>query len=341
MQIEQFFAYARERQAILLRRRRGDLAPWTTDPILQQYRFCCVFREDDRVTRWFRENVREPMRGSPDVFLATVLFRWFNRISTGEALFSQRSLVTDPSGMTAWEEFGQYGSKRVEILREAIVEYCGAGPYVTGSYIIQGRPGLPKLDGVLSYFEEFCRTAADYPGDVATSRMSWRDVAEMLLANRTWPDPAARFGSLEQTWMWLTQHQGMGPFMAYEVVTDLRHTDLLDWAPDVMTWANPGPGAIRGAGRVFYDDPGRFRGSPQDREEILRLMQILLEASRDAAFWPQPSADRLEYVCSAPWASEFQTWGDWPAWEMREVEHGLCEYLKYTRGYSRNVFRAG
>jgi hypothetical protein len=45
---ERFFAYARERYWIKLRRDQGLPAPWTTDPILQQYRFCNVFRADDR-----------------------------------------------------------------------------------------------------------------------------------------------------------------------------------------------------------------------------------------------------------------------------------------------------
>lgn len=40
-------------------------APWTTDPILQKYRFCNVMREHDKVTKWIAANWRNPNRINP------------------------------------------------------------------------------------------------------------------------------------------------------------------------------------------------------------------------------------------------------------------------------------
>ena len=60
--------------------------PWTRDPILQEFKFCQVYREDDRTTRWFREHIREPLRNKPEVLMATVIFRFFNLIETGHTL---------------------------------------------------------------------------------------------------------------------------------------------------------------------------------------------------------------------------------------------------------------
>ena len=57
--IDAFFAYARERYRIRLKRNAGESKPWTDDPILAQYSFTEVFREDDKTTRWLRENVRD------------------------------------------------------------------------------------------------------------------------------------------------------------------------------------------------------------------------------------------------------------------------------------------
>lgn len=325
MSVEAFFAYARERQSVLLRRRSGAPRPWTDDALLQQFRFCNVDREDDKTTIWFRDNVREPLRDKPEVLLATVLFRWFNRISTGEAVFTQTALGglgREPEGSTsptAWETWtSQVDMSDTSVLRSAIKSYCGDGPYVTGSYIIQGWTGMSKLDGVLRCVEEFCRrrhavssTAAGFLGGHPVE-FQWRGAAVSMLAHGRW--------TLQDAWSWLRQFPYLGDFMAYEIVTDLRHTTLLDRAPDIMTWANPGPGAARGLGRVFRGDPAAYR--PSQKAELNRMMRDLLEMSRSSAVWSS----------------------DWPRWEMRTVEHTLCEFDKYERlrlgeGRVKGVFR--
>ena len=40
-----------EREAIRLKKEAGEPKPWTSDPILQQYRFCNVRRMDDKVSK--------------------------------------------------------------------------------------------------------------------------------------------------------------------------------------------------------------------------------------------------------------------------------------------------
>jgi hypothetical protein len=77
---EAFFAYINERELIRLRRESGAAPPWTSDPILQTYRFCSVFREHDKVTRWIRENWREPFADHPNLWLGMCLARLLNNI---------------------------------------------------------------------------------------------------------------------------------------------------------------------------------------------------------------------------------------------------------------------
>src|SRR5579872_2195532 len=150
-----FFEFATERHAIYVRRAAGDPPPWTQDRILQTCRFTNVYRELDKTTVWFRKYVREPLANRPEVFLATVLFRWFNRISTGEALFLQQNL----DGKSPFEFFCQVheveGIVDTDILKKAILDLCGDGPYVTGAFIINTPTGMSKLDGVLWAFGEF------------------------------------------------------------------------------------------------------------------------------------------------------------------------------------------
>src|SRR5262245_9489817 len=260
----EFFATARERYEILLRRRTGEGLPWTKDPIFPHWRFCNVFREDDRTTIWFRENVRDKIRDDPEaVTRATIAFRWFNRVETGELI---KHLL-----------LGEWSSAEArEILRDV-------RPLVTGAYIIKGQDGMTKLEGVLACVDE---------------------------AFRMLPPMMSHLTSLEAAHAELTSIPYLGPFMAYEVVTDLRHTSVLEKSPDIMTWANPGPGCTRGLSRAAHGELGHFsRGSVWSRREMLSLMSELLAMSRDSANWPS----------------------EWPSWEMREVEHWLCEFDKYER----------
>lgn len=291
--IEEFFAFARERHEIYLRRRSGQPWPWTDDEILREGKFTNVYRELDRTTQWFSGHVREPMRSCPEVLLATVVFRWFNRIITGEAIFQQLGTF---SGGSAWEVFLE--SEDPEDLRHAITAWCGPGPYVTGAYIIKTPDGYSKLSGVLASVGWFCRGTPDLHG----SAMGWRQVAETCLG-RPGEIP------LQDVWSWLREHPYLGDFMAYEIVTDLAHTDLLEGAPDIMTWANPGPGTMRGLNRLHDRPINRLAG----RELYIREMQELLEVSRDG------------------WQDLWPDGRDWPAWTMREVEHTLCEWDKYER----------
>lgn len=327
--IAPFFAFARERHTIYLRRQQGRSWPWTDDKILQQFSFCNLFRELDRTTMWFKTNVREPLRASPQVLLATVLFRWFNRTTTGEAIFLQHSLELDK--LNAWQHFLQTGE--TDRLRSTILQYIGPkGPYVTGAYTILGQQGKNKLDGVLACVGDFYETQYSGAPLGRAGMYNWRMVGERLLA-----DPGSY--KLEEVWGWLRQVPYLGDFMAYEIVTDLRHTDVLSSAPDIMTWANPGPGAARGLARV-YGRPihGNIIEKLPSKKQMNDEMREILAASQDVRYWPQPKkAGRMNIPAGGPD-------GVWPAWEMREVEHWLCEYQKYVKvqlgeGRPRAVYR--
>ena len=264
-----FFDYARSRYFIQLRREGGAERPWTDDPILQTYRFCNVFREDDKVTKWFAANLREV--GNP--LLSTVAFRWFNRIEVGEILLDSAIGLQD----------GRFDSVEA---RQRIKHTLPDGPWVTGAYMIKTPPGLNKLDGVLQCIDN---VVEDLPS-----------VYNQIV----------RFHSLQNAHNVLMNYPYLGSFMAYEVVTDLRHTKLLRKAADKMTWANPGPGAARGLSRVVFGHPNGFHyNKKRDAEALQEGMQDLLVLAHMDEHWPP----------------------GWPTWEMREVEHTLCEFDKYER----------
>lgn len=73
--------------------------------------------------------------------------------------------------------------------------------------------------------------------------------------------------TLEGYWNHLRQFDGLGSFMAGQVVADLKFTPLLENTPDWWTWAPLGPGSIRGL--------NRYHGRPVDK--ALRQDQGLCE----------------------------------------------------------------
>ena len=263
-----FFRYARDRELIrLLRFDLSEPAPWSVDPIFNTYSFCNVFREDDRTTRWFRENVRDPYRDHSAVVVATIIFRWFNRIETGEAL-RQEGLFVD------WDP--QRAKKALSKLPTVF----------TGSYVIASPTGQTKLDGIIQCINTV-----------------WKDRAYLQKA----VDEATTLARVHHH---LVEFPFLGPFMAYEIVTDLRFTAALERATDINHWASAGPGAARGIGRIIMDDPDHFGYTSRAQQWTMqRHMRDLLGLSRREEYWPKK----------------------WPRWEMREVEHTLCEFDKYER----------
>jgi hypothetical protein len=278
-QLNAFFATAREREAIRRRRLAGAPWPWTQDKVFRDWRFCNVHREHDRTTEWFRDNVRSKLTGLAAVE-ACVVFRWFNRIETGERI---KDLL-----LTQWD--GAEARRRLKDVRPTVtgaytVNYKNNYAVFSGAYMIKSPNGKTKTEGILWCIEQ---ARAKLPMFVERWGASLRSACEDL-----------------------QQLPFMGSFMAYEVISDVRWTDVLHLASDINTWAAAGPGCARGLGRVVTGSPTEYNyHSSRDQEVMLAVMRDVLAASRDTAYWP---------------------YTDTP-WEMREVEHWSCEFDKYQRG---------
>lgn len=98
--------------------------------------------------------------------------------------------------------------------------------------------------------------------------------------------------SMEEVFKWMKKFYAIGPFIAYEMVCDFRFLLECFKPTDTLTWANVGPGAKRGMQRLGL-------------EPTFDTMRELLD-----------NAPELE----CPWP-----------FELREIEHWLCEFDKYCR----------
>jgi len=254
--VERFFYWIHERIRIQKRKDRGDLWPWTGDPILQQYKFTNAYREQDKTTVWFREKIRDPLSWQPEVYMATVIFRWFNLIETGETLL-KHNLHID------WDP------------EKAYAVIVPQKQWITGAYMIKSPTAMNKVRGL-------CQAITDVWGD-----------RERFITKCPWP-------SLREMTEFLQGYPFLGPFLAYEIATDLRHTFCGMRAFDIETWANAGPGAMRGLNRIH----DRELNYTSKKHDWCAEMRELLGISR--------TRHSLDF-------------------ELREIEHSLCEFDKYER----------
>lgn len=296
-ELSRYCYWQTERESIRIKKEeQGLAAPWTDDPILQNFKFCQVFREDDRTTRWFREYIRAPLGHDPSVLMATVIFRWFNFIGTGRTLIKHDLHLK-------WNR------------KKAIEEITKQDKWVTGSYIIKTPNGMDKVTGVAECISHMWGDRRSIVNKILTQNMN-----------------------LEETWKLLKDYPYMGPFMAYEVVTDLRHTYLLKNANDKLTWANAGPGAMRGLNRLTGRELGFSKRSHDWNGEMNALFSKVTEAGLNDDIRDLRIPLRTDKAPYAPLHRNSRKY------EMREIEGGLCEFDKYSRmvkgeGRTRSVYK--
>lgn len=289
--LDRFMYWCRERMNIYHRRKAGLPKPWTNDEILQTQFFTNVYRELDKTTVWFREHVREPLRDDIDVVMATVIFRWFNHIQTGLELCTNY-------GHTPTAKTKAANDLRYSLLVDWDACRCmsllgpkrDAGEKIfTGAFMVNSPAGVPKLEAIVERIDAV-----------------WAE-RKTLQACFYEIDPS-RPVAMEAAHKALTQFDGLGGFMAYEIVCDLRYTRWLENAPDKMTWCNVGPGCRRGLYRLLgvpFDKGNNSQDLPPLPDEMGEMVKLLGITKKQLKM----------------------------SLEMREIEHSMCEWDKAERGW--------
>jgi hypothetical protein len=274
-----FWYWINERHRIYLRRQAGEPKPWTEDPILRDYKFTNVFRNLDRGTIWLQENFLKPHRDD-DAGLIVANTAWYR-------MFNYWGTGERLGWQTQWYP---------ELIKASLRDAMKDGRQVfTNAHIIWSEEGRPKIDAIVDY---------------ATNVWNFREsLAEI----------AAEQNSLESVYYGLTNFRGIGGFQAYEIVTDLRWTRLLEDATDINTWANMGPGAKRGLQRL---------GLPaKNAREGLESMRYLLTYAGMKSLKPYQGGS----LGTREDALEYRVEPHVPTLELRDIEHSLCEFDKYCR----------
>lgn len=263
-ELKEFWSYMIRREQIRRRKEAGEPWPWSEDKIFQEYKFCNVYRQDDKNTRLLNSLIGLN-NDKREALVDIVAFRMINRYDT----FTDVLLPSHYEALDHWRARLQAREDRGD-------------PIMTSAHLTTGRAGMFKWESVVETCKQVLYSVKDW--DPRTDDFLYSDRLQ------DWQD-----WIMNQKWF------GVGKFIAYEIVCDLRFRPEFGKATDAMTWANVGPGAYRGLLRLGLDP---------SVAEMLRLLDL---------------AHSEESMVSGVILQS-----KWP-FEFREIEHNLCEFDKYER----------
>ena len=210
----------------------GEPSPWTNDPILQEYKFCNSYRVNDRVSQYLLKNViyNSKKYSDEDMLFRIVLFKLFNKESTWELLLNSFNDITLKTFNVK-----EYSKVLEKSISNGIKIYNDA--YISCANKVFGYDR--KHDNHLALLKK------------------------MFIEDRI-QDKIVNCKTMEEAFNIIKSHPLIGNFMAYQLVTDINYSEVVNWKEDEFTVA--GPGSLRGIKKCFID-----KGNMND-EDIIRYM---------------------------------------------------------------------
>ncbi len=226
-----YWKFAYERQEIFYRRLKGERDCLTNDSVFKEYKFTNTYRICDRVSQYLvREVIYSDNYGVEDTFLRIILFKLFNKIETWQLL--------------------QY--RLGEVCKENFdVELIGS---FLDSEMNKGRVLYSNAYMMASGSKEF--------------NVKRKHKAHLLLLKKMLNDGLPRkieqSKSMEQAYNLLVDYPLIGKFLAYQYVTDINYSEIVDFSESEFTV--PGPGARDGIKKCI---PSLGKYSERD---VIKLM---------------------------------------------------------------------
>jgi len=214
-----YWRFACERQAIYFRRLEGESPPWTDNAILQNFKFTNAYRAADRVSQYLIRRVIYDERypdAPAEVVFRTLLFKFFNKISTWDLLEQRLGLLT-------WQSFDPHAYDRV------LAEAAASGRRLySAAYII---PPV-SLD----------QTRTKHRGHLKLlGLMLENGIVQRLQQSH----------DLRAVFELLKSFPSLGDFLAFQLAIDLNYTSVIDH--DEASFVVAGPGARDGLAKTFIN----------------------------------------------------------------------------------------
>jgi hypothetical protein len=230
---DSYWRFAALRQQAFFNRIEGNHYPWSTDPIINKYRFTNVYRAADRVSQYLIRNViyNEALPDSPrEILFRIFLFKLFNKIETWEMLNAKL-------GPLVYEEydFRHYDA----ILSKAIDS--GKRIYSAAYIMPSGK----------SYFGH------------ERKHSNHLKLIELIIDSGA-HNRLMEAGTMQQAFEIIKHFPSLGDFLAYQFLIDINYSPILNFSES--DFVVPGPGAKGGIGKCFVDTGGL------NNAEIIKLM---------------------------------------------------------------------
>lgn len=227
-----YWYFANERQNIFIKKLNGDTPPWTNDPILKTYKFCNSYRVNDRVSQYLLKNViyNGKTYKDEDMLFRIILFKLFNKESTWELLIKEFKDIT-----LSTFDMKEYSKVLTNAINNNIKIYNDA--YISCATKAFGYDR--KHDNHLALLNK------------------------MFIIDKV-QDKILKCTNMEQAFKIIKSYPLIGNFMAYQLITDINYSNIVDWKEDEFTVA--GPGSLRGIKKCFID-----KGNLSN-EDIIRYM---------------------------------------------------------------------
>lgn len=204
---------------------QGLPAPWTKDPILQEFKFTNVRREHDRETKWVIKNIVNNKEMSYDQKLMNLaLYRMFNKSITLEAARLPATFPLD-------EEFHR---EKLQAKLEDDPKYT----FFTNAFLTCG-----------------IKVALGNQKDTNDEFMPMRIIK---FANKLWNEgfvekvKAAK--NQKEVYNVIKSWNGLGEFLAYQIYVDMTYIPEFPFSENEFTIS--GPGCTKGLKEVFDNFDG-------------------------------------------------------------------------------------
>lgn len=227
-----YWYFACERQNIFWRKLEGKEPPWTEDEILQEYKFCNSYRVNDRVSQYLLKNViyNGKTYDNDDTIFRIILFKLFNKEQTWELLLEN---IGDPT-------LKKFNRKTYsEVLEKAI------------------------SNGIKIYNDAYISCANKAFGFDRKHDNHLALLQKMFLEDKM-QDKILKCKNMKEAFEIIESYPLIGDFMAYQLVTDINYSDVVDWKENEFAVA--GPGSLRGINKCFIDKEN------MSNEDIIKYM---------------------------------------------------------------------
>lgn len=272
-----YWRFAAERQEVFFRRLENEPPPWTEDEILSEFKFTNAYRASDRVSQYLIQKViYQGDQSEEEVFFRILLFKLFNKIETWELLERSFGVVTYKDfNFKAYDEVFQNALESKQTIYSAA--YIMPSGSTTFGTTRKHRAHLKLLSQMME---------DEVPLRIAESK------------------------SMFDAFILLRSYPMLGDFLAYQYVTDLNYSNLVNFTE--MEFVVPGPGAKGGISKCFESLGGLTES------ELLRVV-----TDRQTVEF-----ERLGIKFRSLWGRGLQ---------LIDCQNLFCEVDKYARVYHPEV----